>query len=180
MEPKVSKRKRLAWYFKKNAAILLILLFVLAMAFFVAMNSANVYFVVMEGLEARASVVMNDSDTGEMGYYFTDRFMENDALLKSGKYANYVIGRYTYVSTPDIPVCWPWQTYITIRVAEWVGNIDGELSQDKLAEADANTRVPPAWDNGIYAVSLAYEDGKWKIDSVEPQTLIKDEPKPTE
>ena len=180
MDPNASRKKRLAWYFKKNAVILVVLLLLLVLAFFVAMNSANVYIVVMEGMEARASVVMNDGDTEELGLYFTDDFIKNDPLLNSGKYADYVIGRYTYVSTPAIPICWPWQVYTTVQVSEGVGNIDGELSQDKIAEADADTRVPPDWDNGVYNVALVYEDGKWMIAAVQLQMLIKDEPSPTE
>jgi hypothetical protein len=174
MDPNTSKRKRLAWYFKKNAIILVVILLLLVLAFLVAMTSANVYIVVMEGMEARAYVVMNDGDTDELGLYFTDAFIENDPLLKSGKYADYVIGRYTYVSTPSIPICFPWQVFTTVRVSEWIGNIDGELSKDKIAEAGAGTRVPPEWDNGVYDVSLVVEDGKWKIAAVQLRMLVKE------
>ncbi len=167
------KKKRLAWYFKKNAVIITAILILLTLAFFLAMTSANVYIVAMEGMEARAAVVLNDTDTGELGYYFTENFLQNDSLLHSGKYRDYLIGRYTYALTPELPVCWPWQTGITIQASEWVGNVDGQLSQDRVTESDAKTRVPPAWDNGVYAISMVLQDGKWKIDSVQLRAVIK-------
>ena len=170
-----AKRKRLNWYLKKNAVILLAIFLLLVLTFFVAMNSANVYIVVTEGMEARAAVVLNDGDTGELSYYFTDRFLEEDTLLKSGKYSDYMVSRYTYLTTPRLALCWPLQAAVTMSVAEWVGNVDGELSQAKQDEVDSSAALePPAWNNGEYAVSLVKQDGKWKIDNITLVRLVAD------
>ena len=171
MTSKNVRKNRLKWFFKKHLIIYGAILIFLIFVFITAKNSTSIFLVVSEGMEARASVVMNDTDVGELSYYFTQNGIDNDGLVQSGKYENYIIGKYTYVLSPQLPICLPLQGIIRVRVSEIITGIDGELSQDKIAEADATTRVPPDWESGEYDVYLVNQDGVWKIDRIQPVYL---------
>lgn len=173
-----SALSRLVWFFAKNAFIILAILLVLALAFMTALTSANVYIVVEEGMSERADTVLKSYDDADLDRYFTKEFLDADKLLSSKRYQNYTITSFTYVGEPTGYICWPWQNSTIVRVTDVVSNIDGELSADKLADESNQTRVPPAWDNGVYNVRLKRVSGKWKIDSMQLVNDVKIEPTP--
>ena len=75
-------------------------------AFYLAMNTANCWVLISDGLDARAGVVLMGSDSGVLNSYFEDKFILNDDVLLTVRndmspYRDYEIRGYVMSNAPS-------------------------------------------------------------------------------
>ena len=56
----------------------------LIISFYLAMNTANIWVLIDDGLDARASVVLMGEDAGKLASYFRPEFIAQDPVLQVG------------------------------------------------------------------------------------------------
>ena len=73
--------RRFLWYIAKRLLGLTILAGVLIIAFYLAMNTANITILLKDGMAMRAEVVMKQEDPTDLTKYFDENFLQVDAAL---------------------------------------------------------------------------------------------------
>ena len=76
--------RRFLWYIAKRLLGLTILLGVLIIAFYMAMNTANITILLKDGMAMRAEVIMKQEDEAQLEKYFEENFLQVDTTLKVG------------------------------------------------------------------------------------------------
>ena len=145
---------------------------VLACAFYMCMNTANVYIVLTDGLEKRVEVILTREDAPELNNYFHGDFLSADPALQnwsSSPYINYNITDFDHKLEIESLWAWPWDTYATCTVVERFPSITGTVLSNKRNEVDP---AVPAWSGGRYEITLAKTGGKWKIVGMRQTSII--------
>ena len=135
--------RRFAGFLASRLLILTICLAVLACAFYMCMNTANVYIVLNDGLEKRVSVILTYVDYTISGF---DHKLEIESLW-----------------------AWPWDDYATCTVVERVLSITGRPLSNRRSEVPAS---PPDWQGGRYEITLVKAAGRWKIAGMRQTSII--------
>ena len=73
--------RRLVWFIASRLLIFTICVSVLLCAFYMCMNTANVYIVLNDGLEKRVDVILTREDAPELNNYFHGDFLSADPAL---------------------------------------------------------------------------------------------------
>ena len=167
----------------KVAAIVAALAVVGLFAFYTAMNLSNIYVLIGDGMEKRASTALMQQDSQELPKFFDAAFIDSDPVLTSNTYATYKITDFEHAVSFQWIWNWPWSNSAKAIVTERVLSIDGSLSQEYLSEeqkaAGAGVR-PPAWDNAKYEVRLVKTRDGWRIHALTKLESVADElPSPT-
>ena len=63
----------------------------LIISFYLAMNTANIWVLIDDGLDARASVVLMGEDAGKLTSYFRPEFIAQDPVLQVGTAGRWLI-----------------------------------------------------------------------------------------
>lgn len=158
----------------------------LILAFYLAMNTANIYLLLNDGMTARASVILTRKDADELVNFFTNDFLLSDETLNIGlssvsPYIDYNITDFKYSLSLEWVWAWPWENSATATIVERVPRITGKVveSRQSLVKSGALSATPPSWYGGRYTVKLVRQDGRWKIDQLTQTQLIIEEPTPT-
>ena len=181
--------KHIRRFFSFVASRLLIFTIVsalLILAFYLAMNTANIYLLLNDGMTARASVILTRKDADELVNFFTNDFLLSDETLNIGlssvsPYIDYNITDFKYSLSLEWVWAWPWENSATATIVERVPRITGKVveSRQSLVKSGALSATPPSWYGGRYTVKLVRQDGRWKIDQLTQTQLIIEEPTPT-
>ncbi len=165
---------RFLWFFLTRLLICGLVIGLVVLAFFAAMDYMNIQTLVKDGLQVRADVVLKGDDPSLLSKVFSKSFLEQDTLLKSTIYQPYDVQGYDYKSDVGFGLVLPWQNAATIRVTEKVTDIKAEL----YATEEETTVQPtaPLWDNGIYDVTVMRYEDNWRIVSMK---LVEMLPQPT-
>ena len=157
----------------------------LILAFYLAMNTANIYLLLNDGMTARASVILTRKNADELVNYFTNDFLLGDETLNIGlssasPYIDYSITDFKYNLSLEWVWAWPWENSATATIVERVPKIAGEVVSGKrsLVSSGALSATPPSWYGGRYTVKLVRQDGRWKIDQLTQTQLIIEEATP--
>lgn len=164
---KFTTPKRTAWYIFRTALILAIIVTVLSLAFFFAMDASNIYIIVTEGMTLRIDCTLGGSDPNEMYEYFLADFVESDDLTHNSDYFLYDIETYDYRLDINGLGLFPFASHANMTVTERVPYIVGE------AGPNAPSASVPEWTPARYKVSCTKIDGRWFISDV---TLIEENP----
>ena len=153
--------RRLVWYIASRLFILLILIGVLTVTFYYAMNATNIYVIIKDGMARRAQVIMMDEPIASLDQYFTTAWIERDEGLQQavngeGPYQNVNVTGFDHRISLKRVWCWPWEDSATATVAERIPSIDGKATSGN---------VPP-WPGGTYTMILTRESGNWKIRNI--------------
>ena len=164
--------RRLVWFIASRLLIFTIAVSVLLCAFYMCMNTANVYIVLSDGLEKRVEVILTREDAPELNNYFHGDFLSADPALTaafdgSSPYVNYNITSFEHELTVESLWAWPWDSYATCRVVERVPSITGTA----IAGRDVSDTVP-TWQGRRYNVTLMKTDGRWKIVGMQEEAVI--------
>ena len=154
--------RRLVWYIASRLFIALILLGILTVTFYYAMNATNIYVIVKDGMARRAQVVMMDEPLSSLDAYFTSTWIERDQLIQSAvsgtdPYQNVSVTGFDHRISLHSVWCWPWENIATATVTERIPSIDGKA---------AGGGSVPAWPDGKYSMILTRESGNWKIRNI--------------
>ncbi len=163
--------RRLVWFIASRLFIVLILLGILTVTFYYAMNATNIYIIIKDGMARRAQVVMMNEPVSSLDSYFSPAWIERDALVQNalngyGAYENCNITGFDHRITLSRVWCWPWDTTANATIIERIPAIDGKTS--------AASGVP-AWQSAKYTVILARESGNWKIRNIITTELLSNE-----
>ena len=166
--------RRLIWFIASRMLLVCVLLGMLVCGFFMAMNIANIYVVLDDGLEKRVDVILTRQQAEELNKYFHADFLMADAALSgaldgSSAYTDYNITGFDYNLTIEKLWAWPWDSYANCTVVERVPSITGKVISSRRGEiAD---RVP-SWQGGRYDITLVKVNGQWKIIGMQQKTIL--------
>ena len=174
--------RRFLSFVASRMVILSIVVALLILAFYLAMNTANIYILLNDGMTARTSVILTREDADELTNYFTNDFLLNDETLNIGlsdssPYIDYNITDFTYKLSLEWVWAWPWEDSATATIVERVPKITGSVlsSKSDLVKDGTLSSTPPSWYGGRYTVKLVRIEGSWKIDKLIQTQLIIEE-----
>jgi len=168
--------RRFLWFVTVRLFWAVVISGVLIVSFYLAMNTANIYILLQDGLDARAGVVLVQKDPTELTKFFRSEFLQNDQLLRVGMsdrspYASYDIRAYEHSMMLEWVWSWPWETVARATIVEDVPRIDGKIKAARRDEAIAaggeDAANPPRWQKARYRVMLARINGQWKISGMQ-------------
>ena len=170
----MSYLRRLLWYIGKCLLVVTMVLGMLIIAFYTAMNTANIMVLLKDGMALRAQVIMMRAEPQPLLKYFQNDFLAADTKLRVGltsesPYANYSVTGIDHRVSMEWMWCWPWDDIAHADFIESVPKIDGRIKAALRAEAeknDPNSVYPPAWNTAKYRATLIREGGRWKIQSL--------------
>ncbi len=175
MSPSVRVVLRFLWFLLTRLLICGLVVGLIALAFFAALDYMSIQTLVKDGFQVRAEVVIKDEDPSLLSKVFSKSFLEQDTLLNSTAYKSFDVSGYDYKADIGLSLVLPWQNTVTLRVTEEVSDIKAELREEPEDEEVIDIAVP-YWDNGIYNVTLTRYEDSWRIVSME---LVEMLPKPT-
>lgn len=167
--------RRFVWYVASRLLLACVLLGLLVVTFYYAMNVTNIYIVLKDGMARRAQVVMMQEDASELTKYFQSAFLERDpavqaALTGTSPYQNYNIRGIDHRLSLSFLWVWPWDDSVRVTITESIPSIDGRVKGDKaeavIAAGGDSAIYPPRWVSARYRAILVKENGQWHIRSL--------------
>lgn len=167
---------RLLWYIAKCLLITTMLLGALIIAFYTAMNTANIMVLLKDGMALRAQVIIMGTEPQQLLQYFQNDFLAADTTLRIGvsgdsPYAKYNVTGIDHRLKLERMWCWPWDDVARADFVESVPKIDGRIKSPLRADAEKNdpsSVYPPEWSTAKYRATLVRVKGRWKIASIKP------------
>lgn len=168
--------KRLLDFVASRMLIITVVCALLIISFYLAMNTANIWVLIDDGLDARAGVVLMGEDADKLTSYFKPEFIAQDPVLQVGlsdtsPYRDYEIRGYDHRVKMVSVWSWPWENVARAEVVESIPAIDGTIRSSKreaaLAEGGEERLSPPAWTMSRYRVTLVRTAGKWLISNLQ-------------
>ncbi|MDO5378107.1 MAG: hypothetical protein Q4G52_07220 [Clostridia bacterium] len=168
--------KRLLNFIASRLFMLTVICALLIIAFYLAMNTANIWVLISDGLDARAGVVLMGNDASELSGYFRQEFLSQDPVLQVGlsdtsPYRDYEIRGYDHRIRMISVWSWPWEDVARAEIVESIPAIDGTIRSSRreaaLAEGGEERLSPPAWSTARYRVTLVRSAGRWKISNLQ-------------
>lgn len=148
----------------------------LIISFYLAMNTANIWVLISDGLKARAGVVLMDEDASDLTKYFRQEFLSQDPVLQVGlsdtsPYRDYEIRGFDHRVRMVSVWSWPWENVARAEIIESIPAIDGTILSSKreaaIAEGGEERLSPPKWTTSRYRVTLTRTAGQWKISNLQ-------------
>ena len=154
--------------------LICVLLGMLVCGFFMALNGANIYVVLTDGMEKRVDVILTRQQAEELNKYFATEFLLADpaldgALNGTSAYVDYNITGFEYELKIEKLWAWPWDNYANCTVVERVPSISGSVISSRRSEV--SSRIPK-WQGGRYDITLAKTGGQWKIVGMQQKTVL--------
>lgn len=172
---------RFVWYILRIVIVAVSAFAILIVAFFVAMDSANVFVIVSDGMKARAESMLLASPTASLDSYFTAKALQSAAAKPAG-YEEFTISAIRYNLSVESLWCNPWQNTATVTVVESIPDMaytanESETGGEAKEAAATEKPQPPRWQRARYKISCIRIADRWRIDSIQK---VKDlEPEPT-
>lgn len=166
--------RRFLWFLASRLLIFTLCVSLLACAFYMCLNTANVYIVLSDGLNKRVDVILTREDAPELNNYFHADFLSADPAIEhafdgSSPWVNYNVTDFKYELEVERLWAWPWDQYATCTVVERVPEITGKVRSSRRNDVDP---ILPAWDGGRYDITLIKTGGKWKIIGMQQIAII--------
>lgn len=170
--------RRTVWYVASRLLLICMVLGMMVVAFYYAMNTTNIYVVLKDGMARRAQVIMMEEEPSELTKYFQPAFLERDSALVAAQqgaspYADYNVRGIDHRLEMSFLWVWPWDETARVEIVERIPSIDGRIKGAKaeaaVAARGAGAVYPPPWQSARYRAVLAKENGQWRIKSL---TLI--------
>ena len=170
--------RRLLWFTASRLLIVTFCVALITLAFFMALNTANIYIVISDGMQERASMILTRESASDLENYFRDEFLASDealsiALSENSPWIDYNITDYDYELRVQWMWSWPWEDSATATISETVDKITGRVvaESQSLVNDGVISSTPPAWQGGEYTVTLIRTGGRWRIAGLR-QTMI--------
>ena len=166
--------RRLTWFIAGRMILICVLLGMLVCGFFMALNGANIYVVLTDGMEKRVDVILTRQQAEELNKYCHADFLIADAALEgalngNSAYADYNITGFDYDLKIEKLWAWPWDSYANCTVVERVPTITGRVISSRRSEV--SERIP-RWVGGRYDITLVKVGGQWKIIGMQQKTVL--------
>ena len=156
--------------------VLTVVCALLIIAFCLAMNTANIWVLIGDGLDARAGVVLTGTGEEMLSRYFRQEFLSQDPVLQVGlsdasPYRDYEIRGYDHRVRMVSVWAWPWEDVARAEIVESVPAIDGTIRSSRreaaLAAGGEDRLSPPKWSTARYRVTLVRSAGRWMISNLQ-------------
>ena len=156
--------------------VLTVVCALLIIAFCLAMNTANIWVLISDGLDARAGVVLMGEGEEELTRYFRQEYLSQDPVLQVGlsdasPYRDYEIRGYDHRVRMVSVWAWPWEDVARAEIIESVPAIDGTIRSSRreaaLAAGGEERLSPPKWSTARYRVTLVRSAGRWMISNLQ-------------
>ncbi len=175
---------RFGWFAVKVLLAVGLLTGGLVLVYQIAMNSANAYVIVTDGLKMRASTILTPyevDDSLSLSMYFTDTWLAQDSLLQENPYQGAEVTDFVYHLRVEEIWCQPWNGTATLVVEESIPTMDGYL-QGTNTDVNGNPvqEALPAWKHARYRVTCKLIGGIWMIDNMEELEELEPEATPTD
>ena len=176
--------RRFLSFIASRIFFLTVLSALLIMAFYLAMNTANIWVLLDDGLDARAGVVLMGEDEDILEKYFRTEFIAQDPVLQVGMgdaspYQDYDIRGYDHRVRMVSVWSWPWENVARAEIVESIPAIDGTIRSSRreaaLAAGGEERLSPPKWTTSRYRATLVRSAGQWKISNLQLLEQLKDE-----
>lgn len=167
--------RRFIWHIASRLLVLTLVLGLMIVGFYYAMNATNIYVVLKDGMALRAQVILGTEDADELTKYFQTSFIQRDpqvqnALAGYSPYEDYNIRGIDHRLDMSFLWVWPWDTVARVTITERVPRIDGRVKgsvADEYVEKQGTSALyPPAWQGMRYQAILVKENGQWHIRSL--------------
>ena len=167
--------RRLIWHIASRLLILTVVLGMIVITFYYAMNMTNIYIVLKDGMARRAQVVMMTEDMSELKKYFYDSFLNRDGAVQTvvngtSPYQDYNIVGIDHRLEMGFTWVWPSDTTAKVVIVERIPRIDGRIkgtkAEDYIAAYGEDAIYPPGWVSARYQVQMVKENGRWHIRSL--------------
>jgi hypothetical protein len=176
--------RRFIWYLAARLLLLTVLLSLLIITFYYAMNATNMYIILKDGMARRAQVIMMIEEARELNKFFQGSYLQRDEnllLAMDGKspYMFYNIRGIDHRLEMTWMWCWPWENSARVEFTEAIPRIDGRVNAKDAETAKAlygeEYESPPKWQGAKYTASLVRENNQWHIKSIAVRELIEAE-----
>lgn len=185
--------RRFLWFIASKMLIFSLIAALFILAFYLAMNAANIYVLLSDGMKERAEVILTAATSTKnpdyLNEFFRKEFLDNDEALRIGlspdsPYMNYKITGFESEVSLEWIWSWPWEDVAQATIVYRVTNIKGTVLSGKsaLVKSGKLSSTPPAWQGGRYQMELYRVNGQWKIAGMRQTQVIVDStptPKPT-
>lgn len=166
--------RRLTWFIAGRMLLICVLVGMLVCGFFMAMDAANIYVVLSDGMQKRVDVILTRQQAEELNKYFHADFLIADAALEGAlngisAYSDYNITDFEYQLTIEKLWAWPWDDFANCTVVERVPSITGKVIASRRNEV--SERIP-AWQGGRYDITLVKTAGLWKVVGMQQKTVL--------
>ena len=166
--------RRLTWFIAGRMLLICALVGMLVCGFFMALNAANIYVVLNDGMQKRVDVILTRQQAEALNKYFHADFLIADEALEgalngNSAYSDYNISGFEYQLTIEKLWAWPWDSYANCTVVERVPSISGSVISS--LRTDSNQSIPK-WVGGRYDVTLVKVGGEWKIIGMQQKTIL--------
>ncbi len=153
--------RRFVWFIASRLLIALLVLGILTITLYYAMNATGIYVIIKDGMAKRAQVIMMNEPTSSLGSYFSQNWIARDDAVQeaangNGPYQNCSITGFDHRISLSRVWSWPWENYATATVTESIPGIDGRSATGSV----------PAWPTTKYTITLSKESGTWKIRNI--------------
>ena len=178
--------RRFLWFFATRLMLLTLMAALLIVGFYMAMNTSNIYVLLTDGLSERTSVIIDGSDSAQLGDYFEQSYLQSDRLLCDAQeglsvYENYKITSYDHNVSLNWMWSWPWSDMAQAEITETVLEIEGKplaSAADRVTSGEL-TSYPPHWQGGRYRVQLIKANGQWRISQIMLlESIVEPDPTP--
>ena len=168
--------KRFLSFIASRMFVLTVVCALLIIAFCLAMNTANIWVLISDGLDARAGVVLTGEGEEELTRYFRQEYLSQDPVLQVGlsdasPYRDYEIRGYDHRVRMVSVWAWPWEDVARAEIIESVPAIDGTIRSSRreaaLAAGGEERLSPPKWSTARYRVTLVRSAGRWMISNLQ-------------
>ncbi|MBQ8557081.1 MAG: hypothetical protein IJ438_14610 [Clostridia bacterium] len=164
--------RRLIWHIASRLLIVTVVLGLMVVSFYYAMNMSNMYVVLKDGMARRAQVVMMQEDVSELSKYFQQSFIERDTAVVNtvngySPYQDYTVRGIDHRLEMGFAWVWPWDSSVRVDITERIPRIDGRVKGAKaeqyIAQYGDDAIYPPEWTSARYRATLVKENGQWRI-----------------
>lgn len=167
--------RRFIWFVLSRLFLISSLIAIFSMCFYYAMNAADIFIVLKDGMAERAQVIMYSDKVDSLNKYFLPAYIERDESLQlklqgQSPYSWYKIRGIDHRLEVKWLWTWPWENNASVDFVERIPHIDGTIlsryRQVVLSQSDASALNPPRWPSGKYRATLVHENGRWLIKSI--------------
>ncbi|MCL1855531.1 MAG: hypothetical protein FWF86_07340 [Clostridia bacterium] len=178
----MKKLRRFIWYLAGRLLLITVLIGLVTVTFYYAMNATNIHIVLKDGMAKRAQVIMMmEENSNEMAKFFQRSYLQRDenlllALDQKSPYLYYTIRGIDHRLEMTSMWCWPWENTARAEFRETIPRIDGRVNA-KYAEAakalyGEDYENPPKWQGAVYTANLVKENNQWHIKSIAVKDLV--------
>jgi len=157
---------KLLIYLIKRITAAIVIIFLIALAFTIGYDWANVYVILNEGLTKQASIVLNRGVIYQLSDLFTHNYIATEPLLNNNPFENFIITDYDQRIKVKWLWVWPWENTVEVTVDEEILNIHGKAEKTQGEDQDEGEMKLPQWENGEKLVVLKKNQRRWKIDKI--------------